>query len=1674
MATASAARGSQALGRAGESAWQVVAGFAVVLGCGETTANSVNAHAVGADVRSDAASAAVQADGAQLAAAEAFGEDGGVVGDGAAIDAATVVDAVSPPGADAASPGLVEQCAAKTLQPWSRKSTALGGAVAFHEIHYHPAGKAESPWIELHNPLGIAVDVTGFRIAGAVQYVFPAGTFLAARGFVVVAGDAAQLAKAVGAPVAIGSYAGVLPPTTATLELWNNAGRLLDTITYASTSPWPVIPDGSGATLAKRHGGGVSGRAESWTASAQVGGTPGAANFPQAATTPAVLPWVAKDAVWHYHAGAPPPPAQWAALAFDDAAWPSAPAPFFAGDAAAGSVAATAKVTADNFFALYVGKADGTALHFVGRDAVGDWTSVESFALQAKPGEHAYVAAWEAPNDNGGPQALIGEIAVAGNALLQTAPTSLQWVLGPAGANPGGALTDAAPPTALVQGLIQQANSAGSWKTPQAAADKAAPPWGPVIAGAFSAGTQFVWADTFADVSASNTASTFVLYRFQAPLLPTQGTTKLAGPLPTTYFRTTFQAPADVALLQPWIDALIDDGAVFYLNGQEVFRLRMPPGVVGPLTLASSAVVGAPPPASSLVAAAALVPGKNVLAVEVHQATIADADLVMAAALQASVQPPEPAAAQAGLAFNEVAAGATAGFWLELTNLGAASTDTNGYVVVSSLGGERVLPAHGVGPGQLLLLGAKELGFGALPSARLFLYTPDRQRVLDGIAVASVPQGRSHGDARPWRYPDTATPGGPNVFVTHDNLIIHEILYRGPPLLAANGLITKSPLEWVELYNRGPQPLDVSGFQLVDAVEFTFGPGSVVAPGGYAVVANDVPALYAAYPALAATGTDVVVGGYSGGLADSGENVVVRDACGNEVDAVPYQKDGAWPTLAHGGGSSLELRDPRADNRQGGAWAASDATAAASWLQISYEAVASPSSVGPDGQYQEFVLGLLDAGVALIDDLSVVEDPGGKALELLQDGTFEKPGSSTWRLLGNHRHSAVITEPGNPANHVLRLVATGAAEHQHNHAETTLAAGQAITNGKTYRVKLRARWQGGSPQLNTRLYFNRLAKTHRLPLPAYQGTPGAKNSQGVANAGPTWRDLRHFPPVPQANEPVVVSVHAADSDGIAQVTLWYAIDSGPALSLPMAIQGQGRFAAVVPGGPAGSVVQYYVAGVDAAGVQSTYPASGPASRALWITDDGLASKSGLHNLRIVLTPADAKWLFDPKNLMSNDAIGGTVVDDEHTVYANVGVRLKGSERGRPETVRVGFAVQFAAEQPFRGALPSLMVDRSEGVGFGQREVFFNQAMNRAGTVASRYDDVVKVLTPNVAHTGPAQLQLARFGDLLLDAQFDNGGEGPVFEYELIYYPTTTDDGTKQGNKLPKPDLVVGIPIKDLGSDKEAYRLPFILKSNRWQDDYQGLMAFAKAFGTTGAQFNAVVAGVIDVDQWLRSFAFATLSGAVDNYGVGDAHNGNFYVRPTDKRVLYLPHDLDFYGGSPHSKLIGGADLAKLVATPARLRTYYGHLHDIVATAYNASYLAWWSDHLGKLLPAQDFAGHLKFVAARAEWVMNGAPNAIVKAIPKVAFEVTTNAGAPVTVAAPEAVLDGVGWIDVHDVRVGKPAKALALDWIGQTAWRAPVALACGGNAIELKAFDRHGVAVGAGKIGITRVGVGCP
>ncbi|MCP4452353.1 MAG: hypothetical protein GY809_12900, partial [Planctomycetes bacterium] len=121
--------------------------------------------------------------------------------------------------------------------------------------------------------------------------------------------------------------------------------------------------------------------------------------------------------------------------------------------------------------------------------------------------------------------------------------------------------------------------------------------------------------------------------------LPAAKNTPLTLGSTTYYFRTQFtldQDPSEIA--SPTVYTILDDGAIIYLNGQEILRLGVPAGNVTHDTYADDTVGNATIEGPFELDASLLVQGANTLAVEVHQTSSTSSDIVFGLQLDVVTQ----------------------------------------------------------------------------------------------------------------------------------------------------------------------------------------------------------------------------------------------------------------------------------------------------------------------------------------------------------------------------------------------------------------------------------------------------------------------------------------------------------------------------------------------------------------------------------------------------------------------------------------------------------------------------------------------------------------------------------------------------------------------------------------------------------------------------------------------------------------------------------------------------------------------------------------------------------------------------------------------------------------------------------------------------------------------------
>ena len=361
---------------------------------------------------------------------------------------------------------------------------------------------------------------------------------------------------------------------------------------------------------------------------------------------------------------------------------------------------------------------------------------------------------------------------------------------------------------------------------------------------------------------------------------------------PTTYFRHHFTVTDADSVSSTRFSAIMDDGAILYLNGTEFARVRLDGGTITYLDFTNDAISGAEENVyeSLTLPANLLRAGDNLLAAEVHQQSGGSSDLGFSAELIAIEElPPPPSDVDLldppSLAIHELAAVTEAPWWIELRNDTASPLDPGGHTI--SVGGDaartHVISAPPIEPGGFLVLDSDQLGFAPVDDEPVFLFHPDGESVADARVARRTPGARL-GDR--WLVPSSPTPGSANAFSLATEVVINEIMYHHPPSYPG-GQFTESAEEWIELHNRGASPVDLGGWRLADAVSYEFPDGTILPAGGF-----------------------LVVSGFSGTLSNAGERIVLLDDAGNPADEVPYLDGGRWPEWADGNGSSPAIPTP--------------------------------------------------------------------------------------------------------------------------------------------------------------------------------------------------------------------------------------------------------------------------------------------------------------------------------------------------------------------------------------------------------------------------------------------------------------------------------------------------------------------------------------------------------------------------------------------------------------------------------------------------------------------------------------------------------------------------------------------------------------------------------------------
>ncbi|MFI5380704.1 MAG: lamin tail domain-containing protein [Tepidisphaerales bacterium] len=859
------------------------------------------------------------------------------------------------------------------------------------------------------------------------------------------------------------------------------------------------------------------------------------------------------------------------------------------------------------------------------------------------------------------------------------------------------------------------------------------------------------------------------------------------------------------------------------------------------------------------------------------------------------------------------------------------------------------------------------------------------------------------------------------------DVVISEIMYHpgyGDPL-QTSGYIPEDPnKEYVEIYNRGAAT-SLKGWQL-KGVGFTF-PDVTLNAGAYLVVTADPATFHGTYPAV----TNYVGGNWSGHLANGGETLELEDASGKRVNTVSYATQGDWAqrrrdpvdaahptwwqgwhweTGADAGGKSIELINLALPNDCGQNWTASIPDGGTPGQPNS---VAAANIAPMIESVKHYPLVPTSSQPVTITTTIVDEQPTGLSV------------TAWYRLNLNPKSPASITSSGTTA--------------------TVTMPGHGYANGDRVYV-----WGTTQNQYNGSFVISNVtANTFTYTMSGTAAT--ATGPTLIGKAGGIFT-------------PVTMYDDGQHGDGAA---------------------GDGVFGATIPAQLTGRIVEYYVQATDADGRTRFWPAPTDAAgtqhgaNALYQVDDTVYT--GTQPIYRFVIPMD-EWI-DWSTMMDSGngaersdvqmngafvAINGTGTDLRYLV--GLRNRGNGARNKRPHSLHLNIPNDHA----WRGITGLDLNAR-----YVELQLTANVLASLSGLLAP-YGEAVQVRVnavsggPNVVPNDTGSVQ---FGSYFAFEPYDA-------DWAARHVPDDPNANMyKAMNRFsPNADLVY------LGANPATYRgslsspSGYEKQTNSSQNDWSDLIQLTRILGTpdsgTTGTFTApldvaAVESAVNVDQWMRYFAFnilvgnreGALGGDKPGYGWTD-DDYSLMSGVTDPRFQLVVHDLEVTlgrgdeTGDPTlpiypTNFTSVPVIERFIKSQAFAPKYYAALLDLANTTFLPERVNALMDQLlGGWVTPSVIQSMKDFVATRRTNVLAMIPQSIsITTAPALDAASGYRKAAGVTASL-------AGKADAVNTRAVK-VNGVSATWTAWTAtWSAPgVALNPGINRVLIQSFDGGGMEI---------------
>jgi hypothetical protein len=1032
--------------------------------------------------------------------------------------------------------------------------------------------------------------------------------------------------------------------------------------------------------------------------------------------------------------------------------------------------------------------------------------------------------------------------------------------------------------------------------------------------------------------------------------------------------------------------------------------------------------------------------------------------------------------------------------YVELYNHSNSAIDLNGCILTDDpntnkfvIGGVTI-PANGY-----VSFTQTQMGF-ALSAAgeTVYLKNPADTRVIDvarfGAQQNGVSYGRFPNGGPEWYRLATKTPGAANDAIRLSQVVINEIMYA--PISG------DADDQYVELYNSGTTGVDLSGWRLSGGIGFEMPAGTTLAADGYLVIANNLARLLSRY--TNSLSTNNTLGNFSGKLSGGGERVALTmpdtvvstntsgvletNLIHIAVDEVTYGTGGRWTEWADAGGSSLELIDPRSDHRRPSNWADSDETKKAPWTIVETTGVLDNGTGTPD-ELQVLIQG---AGECLIDDIEVT--PSGGA-NLISNPTFETDASG-WVAGGTHDASSLETTEGYNSTKSYHVRAVDRGDTGADHVRYVLSSAMTVGSAATIRAKVR--WLRGHPEILFRLRGNYLEAIGEMNVPSNLGTPGARNSRAVANAGPAIYDVIHTPILPQASQAFAVTARVNDPDGPLTVELNYRVDPATTFKTVTmsdvgaagdAAPGDGVYGALIPAQAAGAIVAFYIRAVDSKGAETRFPNDAP-TRECYVRIGETQPAGSLGTYRLWM-PAATVSTWATRGALNNKPLDVTFAYGNERVIYNMKALYAGSPYiapgySGPNSGLCGYTGEFPKDDLFLG-INDFVLDwpGRDNAAISENMSFWITEQIGLPNSHRRFIHLhVNGVTDQAR--GSVYEDVQQPGGDMVKEWSAHDTDGHFYKVERWF--EFSDTMGLLSDPMPRLENYV-----TTGGQKKLARyrwnfLPRAVKSS--PNDYDDIFALVDAVNATAPEpYTSQTEALANMEEMMGIFSMERVINNFDSWGHQIGKNMYIY-KPVNGRWISFMFDNDWlmipsdgFGYSTSSALFTPCEdptVARMYAHPPFLRAFYRNIERAVtATApekinpvMDAKYAALTSSGVTKS------AGQALVSPSAVKTWIQGRRTFLISQLNSVAapFAITTNGGADFSTSTNVVTLGGTAPIDVVSIAVN--GVEYPVEWTTVTNWTIQVPLAATSThfAFEARDFNDASIAGASASINVTFTG----